>query len=224
MSNYTPPNAGDFVDGQPFDPAKTLAGFTDLSTAINGAMTVANLTLTGEINATRFQPGSVHIIADVRQEGVVEPLMIFPSNSTAMFGSDTNLYDLAGTGCRFYLHVSTKVVIRSRVQLLKGKHSWATAGVAPKLAYSVTSFLKVDGTSVANDTTRFIVANTTAATGANRGFSVDMTYEATLAAGAHTVHIRQDWDATTFSGGASDINGAQWYGTGARTTVVAACK
>lgn len=225
MSGYTPPASGDFADGQALDAAKTLAGFTDFAAAINGTVNGANLTVSGEIDATRFQSNGIRIVADVRNESQVEPMLVVPSNSTSMFGARTNIYDAVGTGCRFYLHAVTPVFIRSRIHLLKGKHSWATAGAAPKLAYIVTPSLVLNGTAYAQRLTQLIVSDTTAAAGANRGTTVEaFLYVSGLAVGAHTVHMKLDWSASTYSGGASDENGAEWFGTGSRTVVVAPIK
>lgn len=225
MSGYTPPISADFADGQNFDAAKTLAGFTSFAAAINGTVNSANLSVAGELDATRFQGNAIRIVADVRNEVQVEPMMVFPSNSTSMFGSRTNIYDVAGTGARFYLHESSAVFIRSRVQLLKGKHAWASAGVAPRLPYIVTPSLVVNGFAYAQRPTQLVVSQNTTATGADRGFTVEtFLYVSGLAVGAHRVHMKLDWTASTYTGGASDTNGTEWYGTGARTTVVALAK
>ncbi len=220
MSAYTPPAAGDFNDGDPLDPAKTLAGFTTLQTAVNGAVNAANLTLTGEFDATRFQPGGGRIIVDERNESLVEIMLPVLRATTSFLGSKTNVYDVVGTGARFYLHAATKTSIRSRVQLLKGKHVWLGVQTA---TYQVTGTLVVDGASSESKTVTFFI-DPAAASSEARGLTMDFQMYQLLSAGAHTVHVRLDWSVSTTTHAAADDNGAEWYGTGARTTVVACVK
>jgi len=216
MSAYTPPSIS---AGAAFDPSDVDTGFTDLATAMNGALTGAdNFTTSAVLGAHHVHQYAFRRVWRSSSEGEVFhfPLVMTQANGAAGTGLPfgdannggfSNVYDVPFADVRFRLERIADVQISARCHILKGKNSWLGSGST--ITLNCLAQLIVDGTTA--KTSRVIFQH---AFNVDKGFTVHVqTGESNLAAGVHDARLRlQLLLSSDDKGSYSDFSVTQYYG------------